>query len=146
LTAIKSLQRSPLFLKAKLNLYKTYIWPMMTFVCPAWAFISKSNIPCLQVVQNRALRLIGGYDWYTQIDKMHSDTEIPKLKSFIKCLALKLYASAKLSRTRYIKKLGTDSLTKGYLDPSISSAKSKVHWHWYAGDKPIIISFWIRCL
>ena len=40
---------------------------------------------------------------------MHSDLEIPKLKSFIKRLALKLYGSAKSSRNRYIKKLGTDT-------------------------------------
>ena len=52
----------------------------------------------LQAVQNRALRLIGSYDWYTRLDKMHLESEIIKLKSFIKHLALKLYASAKLSR------------------------------------------------
>ena len=57
----------------------------------------------LQAVQNWALRLIGGYDWYTRIDKKHSDLEIIRLKSFMKHLALKLYASAKFNRYRYIK-------------------------------------------
>ena len=55
----------------------------MTYAAPAWAFIPKTSTQRLQVVQNRALRLIGGYDWYTRINKMHSDLEIPKLKSFI---------------------------------------------------------------
>ena len=59
----------------------------------------------LQVVQNRALRLIGGYDWYTWAGKLHSDLEITKLKSFMKDLA-----SARNSRNRYMKSLGTDSL------------------------------------
>ena len=109
LAAMTPLLRSPLSLKVKLLLYKTYIRPVMTYTSPVCAFISKSSLQCLQVVQNRALRLIGGYDWYTRINKMHSDLEIPKLKSFIKRLALKLYGSAKSSRNRYIKKLGTDT-------------------------------------
>ena len=108
LTALKPLLCSPLSLKAKFLLYETYIWPMMTYTSPAWAVIPKSSMHCLQVVQNRELRLIGRYHWYTWIDKMHSDLKIPKLKSFIKHLALKLYASSKTSRNRYIKKLGTD--------------------------------------
>ena len=81
LTAIKPLLRSPLSLKAKLLLlYKTYIRPVMTYASPAWAFIPKASMQRLQVVQNMALRLIGGYDWYARINKMHSDLEIPKLK------------------------------------------------------------------
>ena len=41
---------------------------------------------------------------------MHSDLEIIKLESFMKHLALKLYASARNSGNRYVKRLGTDSL------------------------------------
>ena len=108
LTAIKPLLRSPLFLKAKLTLYKSYIRPVMNYDFPSWAFISKSNMQRLQVVQNRGHRLVGGYDWYTQIDKMPSVTEIPKLKNFIKHLILKLHASAKSSRNCYIEELGSD--------------------------------------
>ena len=69
----------------------------MTYVAPAWAFIPKTKMERLQIVQNRVLRLIGGYFCYTRIEKMHLDLEIPRLKSYIKKLALKLYA-AKLSR------------------------------------------------
>jgi hypothetical protein len=46
-----------------------------------------------------------GYDRYTHTDKMHFDHKIPMLKSYIKCLALKMNASAKTSRNRHIKKL-----------------------------------------
>ena len=77
----------------------------MTFASPAWAFIAKSQHKSLQVVQNRALRIIGGYDIPVQI-KMHFDHKIPKLKSYIKCLALKMYTTAKCSRNRYVRKLG----------------------------------------
>ena len=82
----------------------------MTYSAPAWAFILKSNMHRLQAVQNRALRLVDGYDRYTRIDKMHLELEMIKPKSFMKHLTLKLYASAKLSRNQYIKRLGTDSL------------------------------------
>ena len=52
----------------------------------------------LQPVQNRALRLIGGYFWYMLIEKMHLDLEIPRLNTYIKNLNFKLYADAKFSQ------------------------------------------------
>ena len=58
---------------------------MMTNAAQAWAIIWKSNMKRLQVVQNRALRFIGGYDWYTCIDKMHSDVEIINLMIYEIC-------------------------------------------------------------
>ena len=76
----------------------------------------KKNSIRLQVVQNRALRIIGGYDRYTRTDKMHFDHEIPKLKSFIKCLAFKMYATVKSSRNRYVRKLGAVSMV---IDPRV---------------------------
>jgi hypothetical protein len=41
LTAIKPLLRSPLSLREKLILYKTYIRPVMTYAYAVWAFIPK---------------------------------------------------------------------------------------------------------
>ena len=67
----------------------------------------------LQVVQNRALKVTVGYDWYTQIDNMHSDTQILRPRAYIKVLALKLYASAKFRQNCHIKKLGADCLVNG---------------------------------
>ena len=49
----------------------------------------------LQTVQNRVLGLIGGYVWYTRIQKVHLDLDIPRRKTYIRNLPLKLYASAK---------------------------------------------------
>jgi hypothetical protein len=64
----------------------------------------------LKAVQNRALRFIGGYDWYTRVDRIYPDLENIKLKSFIKHSDSKLQASARFSRNHYIKRLGADSL------------------------------------
>ena len=44
---------------------------MITYSTPLRAFMPKLNIKGMQVFQNRALRLIGGYDRYTRVDKMH---------------------------------------------------------------------------
>ena len=71
----------------------------------------------LQVVQNRALRKIEGCDRYNRTGEMHFKFEIPKLKSYIKTLPQKLYASAKTSRNRYIKKLGSNLKV---VDPRVS--------------------------
>ena len=50
----------------------------------------------LQAVQNLALRLIGSYDSYTRIEKMHTELENIKLISFMKYLALSLAETSAL--------------------------------------------------
>ena len=75
----------------------------MTYASPAWAFITKTQFFRLQVVQNRALRVIGGYDRHARTDKMHLDHQLPMLKSYVKTLTLKMYASAKTSSNRYVR-------------------------------------------
>ena len=110
LTAMNPVMRSSLSMRSKLLLYKSYIRPVMTYAAPAWASIPKTKLERLQIVQNRALRLIGVYSRHTRTEKMHLDLEIPRLKPYIKSLAHKLYDSAKFSRNRHIKKLGADSL------------------------------------
>ena len=63
-------------LKGKIQfLYITYNSPVMTYVDLDWAFIPKSKIECQQIVQSRALRPTGGYEWYTWIE---TNTAIPK--------------------------------------------------------------------
>ena len=83
---------------------------MTTYTSPVWAFITKSSMQHLKAVQNWVLRLIGGYDRYTRIDKMHLELEMIKPKSFMKHLTLKLYVYARNIRSKYIKRLGTDTL------------------------------------
>ena len=109
LSALRPLFMSSLPLHTKLLVYNAFIRPLMTYASPVWAFISKTNMNRLQVVQNKALRIIGGYDWYTRTELLHFDNEILMLNSFIKKLASKLYSSVKTSRNKYIKKSGSDS-------------------------------------
>ena len=81
----------------------------MTFAAPARCLMSKSNIHHLQIVQNKALRLIGQYDRYTRNEQLRSNNEIYILKRYVKIkLEIKTYASTKVSRNQYIQKLGSD--------------------------------------
>ena len=77
LTAMKTILRSSLSIKAKLLLYKAF-----TYAASAWAFIPKTKM-------SAGLHLIRGYFWYTHIKKMHLNLQIPRLKKFgfeIKCV------------------------------------------------------------
>jgi hypothetical protein len=74
----------------------------MTYVFLALAFSSKFNMNLLQVVQNKALGVIGN----TRTEKLLFDNDIHMLKRFMKRLASKLYAYNRNSRNKYIKKLG----------------------------------------
>jgi len=106
LRALRPLMTSNLPRRLKLLIYKTYIRPQMTHAAPAWAFTPNYIMDRLQAVQNRALRVIGGYDYYTRITKIHFDTEIPMLRAYIKHLAQNFYKNAKLSTNSYINRLG----------------------------------------
>jgi hypothetical protein len=116
------LLQSSLSQKSKLLLYKSYVRPHVTYASPAWAFITKSQYKSLQVVQNRALRIIRGYDIRTRTTQMHFDLKIHMPKSYVKILTLKMYASAKPVE------IGTSGslvlllrcLTRGYVDTCIS--------------------------
>ena len=77
---MKPILRSSLSIKAKLLLYKSYIWPVMTYAATVWAFIPKTMMERLQGVQNMTLRLIGGYFRHMPIEKLHLDLEIPRLR------------------------------------------------------------------
>ena len=56
---------------------------MMTYAALTWASIYKTYIQRLQGILNRALRYIGGYDWYIRVYKIHSDLQIIRLKALL---------------------------------------------------------------
>ena len=54
---------------------------MMTYAAPAGLSSQKTEMERLKTVQNRALRLIGGYFYHTRIEKMHLDFKMPRHKT-----------------------------------------------------------------
>ena len=71
----------------------------------------------LQAGENRTLRLIRGYGWYTRNDKKHSDLQVIKVKSFMN--HIKVNVSARNSRNHYIKRLSTGSLVSNRRVPKL---------------------------
>jgi hypothetical protein len=45
-------------LKEKINLYRSYIRPILTYACPVYSNAAKTHIKKLQVAQNKNLRMI----------------------------------------------------------------------------------------
>ena len=68
---------------------------------------TKENKKYLQAVQNKVLRIIGGYDFDTSTAQLCSDNDIPTLGSHIKILTQRHYETAKKSRNAYIRSAGT---------------------------------------
>jgi len=118
LRSLGPLIRSRLPLSTKLLLFKTYIRPVMTYAAPAWAFIPKSSKKYLQAVQNKFLRIIGGYDYDTSTEQMCSDNDITTLDRHIKILTTRFYAAAKNSRNTHIRALGTTPLPRSRQRPN----------------------------
>ena len=100
---------------SKSFLSKPHFRPQMTIASPAWALIVETQISCLQVVQNRDLGLIGGYDRHALRTNMHLDHQILMLKNYIKTLAQKMQAFAKTNGSLI---LPLQFFTQGFLDPS----------------------------
>ena len=60
----------------------------------------------LQVVQNRALRIIGDYDYDVTLEQLHEDCNIPTLKQYIKHQAHKFYSKTATNTNTLITQLG----------------------------------------
>ena len=57
------------------------------------------------VVQNRALHMIGDYDYDTRVTQLHHDNDIPTLKQCIKQQTHKFYSNT-ATNTNELKHLG----------------------------------------
>ena len=106
LRELTPLLRSALPLKTKVLVYSAYIRPIITYASEAWAYIAKQNMSRLQVVQNRALRIIGDYDCDVTIQQLKEDCDIPTLKQYIKQQARKFYSKTATNTNTLITQLG----------------------------------------
>jgi len=106
LRELTPLLRSSLPVRTKLLLYQAYIRPQIIYAAEAWAFISKSNLTRLQAIQNRAIRLIGDYDWDYTNAQIHEDNNMPTLHTYIKHQTQNFYKKFKHHKNRIITQLG----------------------------------------
>ena len=75
---------SPLPLKTKLYIYKTYIKPIILYASPSWApNISKASWTKLESFQSKMLRMITGSDWYVSNHTIRSSLNILWIKDSV---------------------------------------------------------------
>lgn len=74
-------------------IYTGLIRPILTYAAPIWGGASQRSLKCLEVFQNKCLRLITHSDRYTRIRDMYQETNLNSLSTFIKELSENFYKS-----------------------------------------------------
>ena len=107
ISQIAPLLRSPsLSIATKLILYRTYIRFALTYAIVAWFGIANAHLATLQILQNRCLRMIGGYDRTTPILQMHEDLQIRYFIEYARTLSRNLYHKALYNTNPLVSELG----------------------------------------
>jgi hypothetical protein len=72
-----------LSIKTKMTLYNALIRSKMSYVCPAWESAADTHFMKLQRLQNKILRVTGGFPRRTPTHHMHMALQIPYVYGFI---------------------------------------------------------------
>ncbi|GFY31950.1 RNA-directed DNA polymerase from mobile element jockey [Trichonephila clavipes] len=86
--------KSRLSIHNKRSIYLQYLLPIITYASPIWGCAAACHINKLQILQNRALRLILNAPTYTKRIHLHRDLKIPALSSRIRKLATNFHDQA----------------------------------------------------
>ncbi|GFS64241.1 RNA-directed DNA polymerase from mobile element jockey [Trichonephila clavipes] len=84
-------KNSKLSTNNKRKIYMQYLLPILTYASQIWGITSNRNLDRIQILQNRALRLILNAPTYIKRIHIHKDLKIPALTSRIKKLATAFY-------------------------------------------------------
>ena len=95
--------------REKLTLYRSYIRPILTYACPAFANAAKTHLQKLQVAQNKNLRMVLSAKYRTRIHLLHKRTNIPTVTEHITKLTDNFYKKSAFSVNRLVKRLGVYS-------------------------------------
>jgi hypothetical protein len=76
---------------SKLNLYKSYIRPLLTYACPIFTNCPKTHFRKLQIFQNKCLRMVLNAPYFTRITDLHSETNMPTIREFVDKITEKFY-------------------------------------------------------
>lgn len=76
-------RNSRLSVDNKLLIYNSILKPIWTYGIQLWGVASKSNILCLQRVQNYILRSIVNAPWYAKNEEIHDYLNMPMIASEI---------------------------------------------------------------
>lgn len=76
--------KSCLSVENKILIYKLAIRPIITYASPAfYEYLAESHKKSLQIIQNKALKLILGVERRTRTSELHSMAKVPTVEEFI---------------------------------------------------------------
>lgn len=75
-------------LRTKLLIYKSVIRPAITYGAAAWSSAAKTHLNKIQVLQNKALRLILSVPWYVTNIQIYRDLNISSIRQFMRDAAI----------------------------------------------------------
>jgi len=94
---------SPLPVKTKLYIYKTYIKPIILYASPSWtANISKTSWTKLETFQSKTLRMITGSDWYVSNHTIRSSLNVLSIKDSVNLETNKTFQRIKNSNYEHL--------------------------------------------
>ena len=74
---------SSLSISNKITLFKLCILPILLYASPVWSSTANYNNRKLQIIQNKCLRIINNYEYFTKIRTMHDNLNIKYIKDII---------------------------------------------------------------
>ena len=96
--------RSRLAMRTKLTIYLLFLRSVLTYAAPAWwSLLSTTNRCRLEAFQSRTLRSLTGSPWFVRNDVIRRGLRVPTLTSFVRSLALTLFAKASTSTFPYLR-------------------------------------------
>lgn len=86
--------KSKLSLTLKRQLYIQCLRPIMTYACPAWHTINKTQIKKMETTQNKILRYISGAPRYLPNRCLRKDLKISTIEEYIKQITASFFGKA----------------------------------------------------
>lgn len=71
------------------TLYTGLLRPLLTYACPVWAGLTKTQLTKLQRFENKVLRLAVGAPWFVRNSQIRRELGVPEIGDFIKKTATK---------------------------------------------------------
>lgn len=103
--------------KLKLRIWKLVVLPKILYGCEIFGTAADTHVNKLQVVQNKALRIITDAPWFVRNSDIHRDTKTPHISTIIKTRTQVIYTTAGNSPHNLIATLGTDPFHVNYKRP-----------------------------
>lgn len=106
--ALYPMLKSPvLSMDTRLHIYYMMIRPVLTYAAPAWRHAAPTYIKRLQIVQNRAAKIISGHSRDTRTVQLHEDLNLKLIDEFLDCLCRSFWNRIRNSPHASLQSIGT---------------------------------------